>query len=123
LRCTFGSQVRRVLCIECGTLFPLWTSWPWKRPSWPRLNGALKGSLDARHDRVGSMAARARVGCRDEDEESRSEDGGAERGKTARAVLGYVWRETFPDLVSSLPSSLEHLLHAKTFAPSFSKHG
>lgn len=41
LEWTFGSQVRRVLCFEKGTLFPYCFILPWKRPSWERLNGAL----------------------------------------------------------------------------------
>ena len=36
---TLGSQVRRVLCFEKGTLFPESFVLPWKRPSWERLKG------------------------------------------------------------------------------------
>jgi hypothetical protein len=31
--------VRRVLCFECGTLFPYCLVLPWKRPSWERRKG------------------------------------------------------------------------------------
>lgn len=36
---TLGSQERRVLCFEKGTLFPDSFVLPWKRPSWERLKG------------------------------------------------------------------------------------
>ena len=36
---TLGSQERRVLCFEKGTLFPYSFVLPWKRPSWERLKG------------------------------------------------------------------------------------
>ena len=36
---TLGSQVRRVLCFENGTLFPYCFILPWNKPCWDRLNG------------------------------------------------------------------------------------
>ena len=36
---TLGSQVRRVLCFENGTLFPYCFILPWNKPCWDRLKG------------------------------------------------------------------------------------
>ena len=36
---TLGSQVRRVLCFEKGTLFPYCFILPWNKPCWDRLKG------------------------------------------------------------------------------------
>jgi hypothetical protein len=47
--------VRRVLCFECGTLFPYCLVLPWKRPSWERRKGVEILESEARIGGVENM--------------------------------------------------------------------
>lgn len=57
---TLGSQERRVLCFEKGTLFPDSFVLPWKRPSWERLKGLETTSQRAL---LGNMANTEHSSC------------------------------------------------------------
>jgi hypothetical protein len=66
---TLGSQVRRVLCFEKGTLFPDSFVLPWKRPYWEHLKGleatsqnALLGNMaNAEHKSLSKLCRRTSI--------------------------------------------------------------